>query len=133
MRKSLMLLVFVFCLQNGYSQNFNNRLYSYNIDDISYYKYENVKVFGLLEDMSKVENFYPEQLVQSIISCSNRDWDILNTLEGEKNIENKSKEEYEEIKKMNKNKNYFELVNNCLLYTSPSPRDRQKSRMPSSA
>ena len=24
-------------------------------------------------------------------------------------------------------------VTNCLLYTSPSPRDRQKSRMPSSA
>ena len=26
-----------------------------------------------------------------------------------------------------------EWFNNCLLYTSPSPRDRQKSRMPSSA
>ena len=26
-----------------------------------------------------------------------------------------------------------EGVVNCLLYTSPSPRDRQKSRMPSSA
>ena len=26
-----------------------------------------------------------------------------------------------------------ELIYNCLLYTSPSPRDRQKSRMPSSA
>ena len=25
------------------------------------------------------------------------------------------------------------LPSNCLLYTSPSPRDRQKSRMPSSA
>ena len=25
------------------------------------------------------------------------------------------------------------LKNICLLYTSPSPRDRQKSRMPSSA
>ena len=25
------------------------------------------------------------------------------------------------------------LVASCLLYTSPSPRDRQKSRMPSSA
>ena len=25
------------------------------------------------------------------------------------------------------------LYENCLLYTSPSPRDRQKSRMPSSA
>ena len=29
-------------------------------------------------------------------------------------------------------KNYFKL-SVCLLYTSPSPRDRQKSRMPSSA
>ena len=29
---------------------------------------------------------------------------------------------------------YMEEINNsCLLYTSPSPRDRQKSRMPSSA
>ena len=27
----------------------------------------------------------------------------------------------------------FGMVNFCLLYTSPSPRDRQKSRMPSSA
>ena len=26
-----------------------------------------------------------------------------------------------------------QCLNNCLLYTSPSPRDRQKSRMPSSA
>ena len=26
-----------------------------------------------------------------------------------------------------------DLVKACLLYTSPSPRDRQKSRMPSSA
>ena len=33
-------------------------------------------------------------------------------------------------------KKYEELnknLNTCLLYTSPSPRDRQKSRMPSSA
>ena len=27
----------------------------------------------------------------------------------------------------------IELIEGCLLYTSPSPRDRQKSRMPSSA
>ena len=27
----------------------------------------------------------------------------------------------------------FAQIINCLLYTSPSPRDRQKSRMPSSA
>ena len=28
---------------------------------------------------------------------------------------------------------YEPQMENCLLYTSPSPRDRQKSRMPSSA
>ena len=27
----------------------------------------------------------------------------------------------------------LKLTHDCLLYTSPSPRDRQKSRMPSSA
>ena len=31
------------------------------------------------------------------------------------------------------NGGFFGLYINCLLYTSPSPRDRQKSRMPSSA
>ena len=31
------------------------------------------------------------------------------------------------------NKSFDELDRSCLLYTSPSPRDRQKSRMPSSA
>ena len=28
---------------------------------------------------------------------------------------------------------HFDHTGGCLLYTSPSPRDRQKSRMPSSA
>ena len=33
-----------------------------------------------------------------------------------------------------KNSIFFDIdKNSCLLYTSPSPRDRQKSRMPSSA
>ena len=31
------------------------------------------------------------------------------------------------------NTGYTQLYYGCLLYTSPSPRDRQKSRMPSSA
>ena len=34
------------------------------------------------------------------------------------------------IKSTAKNAGYLDI---CLLYTSPSPRDRQKSRMPSSA
>ena len=31
------------------------------------------------------------------------------------------------------NQQAFNQATGCLLYTSPSPRDRQKSRMPSSA
>ena len=34
--------------------------------------------------------------------------------------------------KINDNEKYF-IENTCLLYTSPSPRDRTRSRMPSSA
>ena len=30
-------------------------------------------------------------------------------------------------------KSFYKHINGCLLYTSPSPRDRQKSRMPCSA
>ena len=38
------------------------------------------------------------------------------------------------INLLNPKKNeYEELINNCLLYTSPSPRDLYRSRMPSSA
>jgi protein-S-isoprenylcysteine O-methyltransferase Ste14 len=39
----------------------------------------------------------------------------------------------EEIRMREKYGEAFEKYRNCLLYTSPSPRDRQKSRMPSSA
>ena len=40
--------------------------------------------------------------------------------------------EYHAAKK-DKNQNESRIRYLCLLYTSPSPRDRQKSRMPSSA
>ena len=38
-----------------------------------------------------------------------------------------------EIKFVEHEKPFYQLMKTCLLYTSPSPRDRQKSRMPSSA
>ena len=43
-------------------------------------------------------------------------------------------EDYSQYKKSHiKAKRILKEYKNCLLYTSPSPRDRQKSRMPSSA
>ena len=46
-------------------------------------------------------------------------------------ISNKLNVDLKEAKELQTN--YFHKYNTCLLYTSPSPRDRQKSRMPSSA
>ena len=44
----------------------------------------------------------------------------------------KKKENFEIVLLFSKNR-IITLSTDCLLYTSPSPRDRQKSRMPSSA
>ena len=44
-------------------------------------------------------------------------------------IDKKSREQFES----RTHKRLIDIIEPCLLYTSPSPRDRQKSRMPSSA
>ena len=40
---------------------------------------------------------------------------------------------YCQVSRQSEDKTSFDMTKDCLLYTSPSPRDRQKSRMPSSA
>ena len=51
----------------------------------------------------------------------------------QKLIDKEVSKEWKEINVTNLNGNDDEEVNNCLLYTSPSPRDLSTSRMPSSA
>ena len=53
-----------------------------------------------------------------------KELDVLLTLWGDSDYSNHDLES---------EKNKLKVINDCLLYTSPSPRDRQKSRMPSSA
>ena len=72
-------------------------------------------------------------------------WNLENKFTGWKDVELTEKGEKEaknageliKNEKFNVDLVYTSLlkraVNTCLLYTSPSPRDRQKSRMPSSA
>ena len=43
------------------------------------------------------------------------------------------KEGHRNLRRFDYLKENIENLKTCLLYTSPSPRDRQKSRMPSSA
>ena len=50
------------------------------------------------------------------------------------NLDLDQSKEFEKNPEARKGKwNKIVTLKNCLLYTSPSPRDRQKSRMPSSA
>ena len=48
-------------------------------------------------------------------------------------LEEESRELTRKLQKEHEKTAHFKNLCNCLLYTSPSPRDRQKSRMPSSA
>ena len=53
-----------------------------------------------------------------------------------KSVENSEVDDWNDVINVNLRAPFFlskELSNNCLLYTSPSPRDRTRSRMPSSA
>ena len=59
-----------------------------------------------------------------IDSSTNNTYDVNESLK----VENLTSDDYEEICKRLGRK-----PNSCLLYTSPSPRDRTRSRMPSSA
>ncbi len=94
-----------------HSQELDNRIYSYNIESIKYFKYENINVYADLKNVNEVTNDTPEELLQSIFSCSNKNWDIKNTLGGESKIENKSNEEYQQVTKIDKKKNFIQLVN----------------------
>ena len=57
------------------------------------------------------------------------DWDHRIGLAFSKQHDNMKKHQMLDMERFNDNL----IAQTCLLYTSPSPRDRQKSRMPSSA
>lgn len=109
-KKIYILISMYFVIHCIFSQQYN-RIYSYNIEDISYFKYDRVKVFSTLKSVTEVKNETPGQLVQSVFSCSSKEWDIKNTLGGASYIREKTKREYNRIKSINKKKNYFELIN----------------------
>ena len=61
--------------------------------------------------------------------------DIFNQIKAQLNITEEQNENFELIinEYLQKQTNIFKKYNICLLYTSPSPRDKRQSRMPSSA
>ena len=90
---------------------------------------------NLIKDYGKLRFYKPEDVISAAqkVGCSNidfKDWNnwalcIYSSHEDFDlyHLGSKENHDYVEMRK--------EMI--CLLYTSPSPRDRQKSRMPSSA
>ena len=78
-------------------------------------------------------------LIKSIFTNSSLDAEKINkrvhAYSGDLSIENfgLSQKDYLRIADSSSEITHCAASTNCLLYTSPSPRDRQKSRMPSSA
>ena len=77
-------------------------------------------------DLGRVESSIANTRAGTVEACLRTK---LSTIMGGR-IEQLAVKEGEHVKK---GQLLLKLWNDCLLYTSPSPRDRQKSRMPSSA
>ena len=89
-----------------------------------YFHAKNSKLFYVLSKIS--DTFRTAKLPSELLSQKNR---VIKVRIG-KPIPVKDQLEYKDI---NSFYEYLRKKTYCLLYTSPSPRDRQKSRMPSSA
>ena len=85
----------------------------------------NVKIFCDIADVSLIKKFNKKKIVKGFTTNPS-----LMRKAGAKDYKSYSKQ----ILKFCKNKPIsFEVFADCLLYTSPSPRDLSTSRMPSSA
>ena len=94
-------------------------LYEYNLDEV-------------LKLVKQIRNSYPDK---TIWLYTGFEWNSLMSKICQPTFPDKDFERIIEIHKKRKEiiSNVDVLVDGCLLYTSPSPRDRSLSRMPSSA
>ena len=96
---------------------------------------------ALLESLGKLQSLGSNAL--SALDMNTKELDIYKLADAFKQLSDAGKEQdaYVQAQSMGISRNYFMVLKQggdavhrlCLLYTSPSPRDRQKSRMPSSA
>ena len=97
------------------------------------YNFENGNItkeeIELLESGKKLHHSFKHPRTINNKNATNK----FNTFENSFNIDEFDEDLAEMRRKAQQNDNIFERQMFCLLYTSPSPRDRQKSRMPSSA
>ena len=89
-------------------------------------------VFTVFDKYEIQEGARPDNIAKELYGDDKLDWVVLLTA-GILNVRDDWPLTNQEIYNFAVNKYGLDSINACLLYTSPSPRDRQKSRMPSSA
>jgi hypothetical protein len=104
-------------------EEYSNILLSYSeTQDIFYYKYNpEFTINADYKSQSEAINEHPEQLIQSVLSATNQEWVNYNTLGGKEKAEQKEVSHFEQIKKMNKDKNYFELIHKLTFKIDNTP------------
>lgn len=109
----LFFTIFIFNIQLLYAQDDSGSriiLANEGFSNASYYVYSPVYIAkGIYKSINEVKNQYPEQLMSSLLSETTQEWVNTNTLGGAKEAEQKEVSYFEAIKKMDKDKNYFEL------------------------
>lgn len=93
-------------------QEDSNLILSYPEEsEISFFEYpEGIYAKAIYDRQEDVENLYPEQLLESIISASNQEWVNYNTLGGAEKASEKKQSHFDKVLSMDRDKNYFELT-----------------------
>lgn len=106
--------VSIFFIISTYAQdNLGARLIigTNNIENTTYHIYDPpFRAMVIYKDTIEAVNKYPEQLMSSMLSASNQDWVNYNTLGGAIESSKISQEEFDKVKKLSYDKNYFELL-----------------------
>ena len=87
---------------------------------------------NLIDEDSDLEKKYPSYIVNRCLSGHIDAVMFANEMNKHPNLAKKLQYDFF-LNSLRKRKRYSPWLRNCLLYTSPSPRDTMSSRMPSSA
>ena len=127
---SLLLPLFILMPLSGYAQ-----------DDVQSHTHQNLQVHALVHEKHHVENSVENKLAANVSTVpQGNDRHSVNHSDKAYNAlikelpKAKLSRKLDIVEQLNQLKNKeLKVLFSCLLYTSPSPRDKRQSRMPSSA
>ena len=115
----------LFPLEKGYAITLGNALRRVLLSSIPSLAITGLRIPGKLHEYDTIEGI-KEDIIEITLNLKKVQLKV-------DDIENLNEVDYPILLSLRKKYKAGQVIKSCLLYTSPSPRDRQKSRMPSSA